>query len=186
MNTNNKVLKLFLTFLKIGAFTFGGGYAMIPLIHREAAEKNNWVTDEEIIEMLAISESTPGPIAINSATFVGCKVAGFWGAAFATLGVIIPSLVIITVIAFFLRSFSEYKAVRYAFTGIRAGVAALVIRAFITMSKKCPKNILAYIFVLTAFVLVTFFDISAVLIIACGGAAGLILTFAFSGKGEGK
>ena len=135
MNTNNKVLKLFLTFLKIGAFTFGGGYAMIPLIHREAAEKNNWVTDEEIIEMLAISESTPGPIAINSATFVGYKVAGFWGAAFATLRVIIPSLVIITVIAFFLRSFSEYKAVRYAFTGIRAGVAALVYG----LLSPCPK-----------------------------------------------
>ena len=91
---DNKILKLFLTFLKIGAFTFGGGYAMIPIIQRETVEKHGWVNDDEILEMLAISESTPGPIAINSATFVGYRVAGFWGSLAATCGVVLPSLFI--------------------------------------------------------------------------------------------
>jgi chromate transporter len=181
---DNKILKLFLTFLKIGAFTFGGGYAMIPIIQRETVEKHGWVNDDEILEMLAISESTPGPIAINSATFVGYRVAGFWGSLAATCGVILPSLFIITIIAFFLRSFSEYKAVRYAFAGIRAGVAALVLKGFLTMYKKCPKNIFSYTLVAAAFVLVTFFDLSAILIIACGGACGLIFSLAFAGKGD--
>ena len=186
MKIKNNIIKLFITFFKIGAFTFGGGYAMIPIIHREAVEKNHWVTDEEMLEMLAISESTPGPIAINSATFVGYRVAGFWGAAAATFGVVLPSLIIITLIAFFLKRFSEYKAVRYAFMGIRAGVAALVIKAFITMSKKCPKNIAAYVFIALAFVSVTFFDISAILIIACGGVMGLAFNLVFGGEEAGK
>ena len=129
MKTDNKYLKLFLTFFKIGACTFGGGYAMISVIQREAAEKNGWVTDDEIIDMLAISESTPGPIAINSATFVGYRVGGVFGSACATFGVVLPSLIIITLIAYFLRQFAEYKVVRYAFNGIRAGVAALVAKA---------------------------------------------------------
>ena len=95
-----KAFQLFITFLKIGAFTFGGGYAMIPIIQKEVVEKNKWVTDDDILEIIAIAESTPGPIAINSATFIGYRTCGFWGSFFATLGVVIPSFLIIIVIAY--------------------------------------------------------------------------------------
>ena len=90
-NKIQKTIQLFLTFIKIGAFTFGGGYAMLPLIQKEIVEKKHWITDNDILEIVAISESTPGPIAINAATFVGFRICGFWGALFATLGVVIPS-----------------------------------------------------------------------------------------------
>ncbi len=105
MDKESKLYKiglLFSTFFKIGAFTFGGGYAMIPLIQREIAEKRKWITEDDILDIIAIAESTPGPIAVNSATFVGYKVAGFWGAFVSTLGVVLPSFVIITVIAYVL------------------------------------------------------------------------------------
>ncbi|MBQ1988903.1 MAG: chromate transporter, partial [Clostridia bacterium] len=95
-----KALQLFLTFFKIGAFTFGGGYAMIPLIQKEVVEEKKWITDDDILEIIAIAESTPGPIAINSATFVGYRVCGFWGSFFSTLGVVLPSFVIILIISF--------------------------------------------------------------------------------------
>jgi chromate transporter len=186
MKKNGNIFSLFLTFLKIGAFTFGGGYAMIAVVQREVAEKKHWVTDEEILDMIAISESTPGPYAINSATFVGYRVAGFWGAAAATLGTVLPSLIVITAISYFLNQFESYKIVKYAFTGIRAGVAALVIKALINMSKQCPKNMVSYILVALAFVAVTFFDISAILIIACGGVFGLIFYLFFNKEGEIK
>ena len=100
-----KVFQLFLTFLKIGAFTFGGGYAMIPLIRKEAVEKNSWITDDELLEVTAIAESTPGPIAVNSATFVGYRVAGFAGALAATVGVITPSFTIIYLLSFAIEKF---------------------------------------------------------------------------------
>ena len=99
---------LFLCFFKIGAFTFGGGYAMIPLICREVAEKHKWMEEKDILEVVAIAESSPGPIAINSATFVGYRTAGFWGAFCATLGVVLPSFLIITVIALILEGFQNY------------------------------------------------------------------------------
>lgn len=185
MKTDNKYLKLFLTFFKIGACTFGGGYAMISVIQREAAEKNKWVTDDEIIDMLAISESTPGPIAINSATFVGYRVGGVFGSACATFGVVLPSLIIITLIAYFLRQFAEYKVVRYAFNGIRAGVVALVAKAFITMFKKCPKNVFSYTLLALSLVSVAFFDVSALIIIAAAAVIG-VLFFVFTRKKEAK
>lgn len=175
MRFNGNRAKLFFAFLKIGAFTFGGGYAMIPIIQREVTQRHRWVTDDEMLEMLAISESTPGPISINAATFIGYRVAGFWGSVLATLGVVLPSFIIITIIALFLRRFNEYKIVRYAFNGIRAGVAALVIKAFAVMSKQCPKNYISYAFAAAGFIAVTFFNFSAILIIALGGAAGLLV-----------
>ena len=102
-------LELFWTFLKIGAFTFGGGYAMIPLIEREVAEKKHWITSEEILEVTAIAESTPGPIAINAATFIGYRIAGFAGAFLATFGVVLPSFLIIFGISFILRQFEQLR-----------------------------------------------------------------------------
>ena len=119
--------KVFTTFFKIGAFTFGGGYAMIPLIQRETVDNHKWVTEDDILEIIAIAESTPGPIAINSATFVGYRTCGVLGSVAATLGVVLPSFVIIFAISFVLRQFQELKAVQYAFQGIRAGVMALLL-----------------------------------------------------------
>ena len=117
-----KTLQVFLTFFKIGAFTFGGGYAMIPLIEKETVEKKKWITDDDVLEIITIAESTPGPIAINAATFVGYRVCGFWGALTATLGVVIPSFGIILAISILIKQFRDIKAVQYAFNGIRAGV----------------------------------------------------------------
>jgi chromate transporter len=130
------LFSLFLTFSRIGAFTFGGGYAMIPLIQREASQKRGWVSDEDILEIVAIAESTPGPIAINAATFVGYRVAGIPGAVCATLGVVAPSFLIILAIASVLREFQENLYVQYAFRGIRAAVLALIIKALWGMYKK--------------------------------------------------
>lgn len=184
----NKKLELFLTFLKIGAFTFGGGYAMIPLIQKEVCENKKWLTDDDILEIVAIAESTPGPIAINSATFVGYRTAGFFGAMCATLGVVLPSFLIITIISMVLREFSSYRAVKYAFFGIRAGVLALIIKALISMYKKCPKNIFSYCIAAVAFIFAAFTDINAVFIIIGCAVAGLIyfLTTANKAKEAGK
>ena len=160
-----KLWKLFTTFFKIGAFTFGGGYAMIPLIQKEAVEKNGWVTDDDILEIIAIAESTPGPIAINSATFVGYRTCGVLGSMCATLGVVLPSFVIILLISFVLRQFQEIKAVQYAFNGIRAGVLALLFKALWTMYKKAPKSWASYVVMGASFVLTAIFDINVLFVI---------------------
>ena len=132
--------KLFWKFFKIGAFTFGGGYAMIPLIRREIAQREGWLEDREILDVLAVSESTPGPMAVNTATFVGYRVAGNLGAALATFGVVLPSFVIIYLLSFVLRQFQSLKAVEYAFWGVRVAVVSLVASAFLSMLRQCPRN----------------------------------------------
>lgn len=169
-----RLLSLFLTFLKIGAFTFGGGYAMIPLIQKEISEKKKWISDNDILEVVAIAESTPGPIAINSATFVGYKVCGFFGALLSTVGVVLPSFLIILVIATVLREFRDYKVVRYAFFGIRAGVLALIIKALISMYKQCKKNTVSYILMALAFIAVAVFDINVLIVILSCALTGLV------------
>lgn len=173
-NKMKLLLKLFLTFFKIGAFTFGGGYAMIPLIQKETVETNKWISDDDILEIIAIAESTPGPIAINSATFVGYKVCGFWGSFFATLGVVLPSFIIILAISYVLREFQDIKAVKYAFNGIRAGVLALLIKAIISMYKKVQKNLVSYIVMAFSFIIVAFFDINVLFVIIGCALIGLI------------
>ncbi len=165
---------LFLTFFKIGAFTFGGGYAMIPLIQKEVVEKKAWITDEDILDIFAIAESTPGPIAINSATFIGYKIAGVFGSFCATLGVVLPSFVIISLIALVLREFSEIQAVQYAFRGIRAGVLALIVKALISMYKQCPKFAYTYVLMGAAFIAAAFLPINAIYIILGCGILGLV------------
>lgn len=169
-----KYLDLFLTFLKIGAFTFGGGYAMIPLIQRETVDNHGWITNEDVLEIVAIAESTPGPVAINSATFVGHKIGGFFGAASATAGVILPSFVIIYVISFVLRQFEELKAVQYAFAGIRAGVLALIIQALVSMYRQYPKDQAAYLIMAGAFAAVALFGVNVLLVIVCCALAGFL------------
>ena len=164
-------LKLFLKFLKIGAFTFGGGYAMIPLIRREIALREGWIEDKDILDILA--ESTPGPIAVNTATFVGYRLAGPWGAAAATVGVVLPSFVIIFALSFVLRQFEELPAVRYAFWGIRVAVVALVCSALVSMAKECPWNIMSYILAAGAFLLVGFFGANSILVLIACALIGL-------------
>lgn len=172
----HKAGALFLTFFKIGAFTFGGGYAMIPLIQKEAVEKKAWVSDEDILNVVAIAESTPGPIAINTATFIGYKVCGVFGAFCATLGVVLPSFIIISLIARLLGRFQTYKAVQYAFYGIRAGVLALVIKALISMYKKMPKNGLSYALAALSFIAAAFLGMNVLLIIIACALLGLFIS----------
>ena len=148
-----RLWQVFFTFFRIGAFTFGGGYAMIPLIQNEAVEKRHWVTDDDILEIIAIAESTPGPIAINSATFVGYRAAGILGSVCATLGVVLPSFVVILALSFVLEAFQELPAVQYAFFGIRAGVLALLCKALWTMYKKSPKGWVGYVVMAGSFAL---------------------------------
>lgn len=165
---------LFLTFFKIGAFTFGGGYAMIPLIQREVSERRKWITDEEILEIVAIAESTPGPIAINSATFVGYKVCGFWGSFVCTLGVVLPSFLIILCISGILELVQDMRAVKYAFMGIRAGVLALIVKALIKMYKACPKGIVSYIIMGLSFVLAAILKVDVIIVVICCAVIGLV------------
>lgn len=175
----SKTLTLFWTFFKIGAFTFGGGYAMIPLIQREVVENHGWLDDDDIMSVIAISESTPGPIAINMATFVGYRTAGVLGSTMATLGVVLPSFVIILLVSGVLRRFYDLEPVRYAFTGIRAGVLALIAKALWTLYKKCPHDLLSYVLMMAAFIVVAFFKVSALVVIIgcalCGLTSSLLM-----------
>ena len=173
------ILPLFITFLKIGAFTFGGGYAMIPLIQKEIVENRKWLSDEDILDIIAVAESTPGPIAINSATFVGYKVAGFLGAFFSTFAVVLPSFAVISLISFLLKEFASIKAVSYAFFGIRAAVLALLFRALWLMYKKCPKNPVSYFIIVLSFVLSAFFNINLIFVIILCALIGLTASFLY-------
>ena len=180
----NRNLSLFLTFMKIGAFTFGGGYAMIPLIQREVVEEKKWISESELIDMIAIAESTPGPIAINSATFVGHHVGGFWGAFCATLGVILPSFAIIAAISYVLQQFERLRAVKYAFMGIRAGVLALILKAFWNMARQIPKKAISCCIAAAAFVLATLLKLNVLLVIVLCAEAGLIASLMAEGRAK--
>ena len=172
-------LKLFAIFFKIGAFTFGGGYAMIPIIERETAEKRDWINKDELIDIIAVSESTPGPIAINSATFIGYRTAGLPGSICATLGVVLPSFIIILLISTFLSQFANYKGVIYAFNGIRAGVLALIVKALWSMAQKFPKDIPSIVIALLAFIFAAFTEINILfIIIGCALLGSAVYFFA--------
>lgn len=136
----NIVFELFLTFVKIGLFTFGGGYAMISVIENNCVEKKKWITHDEMMNITVIAESTPGPIAINCATFVGYRVAGFPGAFFSTIGVVIPSFIIIFCISAFLDNFLDIAIVANAFQGIKVAVGILIFDVAINMIKKMPQK----------------------------------------------
>ena len=170
--------KIFLVFLKIGAFTFGGGYAMIPLIQREVVENKKWVTEEDLLDIVAIAESTPGPIAINAATFVGQQTAGFAGAVVATLGVVLPSFLCIFTVFHVLQAFQEAKAVQYAFTGIRVGVLVLIIKALVKMFRTGSKNLVAYSLMVLSFVLTAVVGMNTFLVIGLCAVVGLASSLA--------
>jgi chromate transporter len=175
------LLVLFLAFLKLGAFTFGGGYAMIPEIKATVVEKYHWLTDDEILEVIAIAESTPGPMAINMATFVGYKIKGFFGSLVATLSVSLPSFIIIFVISLFFQQFLALEYVTYAFVGINAAVAILIIFAGLDMIKKMKKTLLPVTLMILTLGLSILFDVldipfSAIYYILIGGFIGILLS----------
>lgn len=142
MNKFKTILKLFITMFKVGLFTFGGGYAMIAVLEHEFVEKNGWIKREEFYDMLAVAESTPGPIAINSSTFIGYRLAGGLGSVFATIAMCLPSLIIIYIISLFFDAFLSITLVAYAFKGIQACVCYLILSAGIKMIKKLKKTAL--------------------------------------------
>lgn len=168
------LLKLFCSFFRIGAFTFGGGYAMIPLMQRETVDKNNWVSEDDILDIVVIAESTPGPVAINAATFIGYRTAGVWGSVMATMGVVLPSFLIIFIISYILEAFKSIRAVEYAFNGIRAGVLALLIKTLWGVYKKCPKGIVAYVLFALSFALVALFKVNVFVVIVLSAIIGLV------------
>ena len=189
-NRFQQILILFLTFLKVGAFTFGGGYAMIPIIQKEVVEKRKWANNNDLLDILAISESTPGPISVNAATYIGYKVAGFWGSLFATLGLALPSFIIIFVISYFYRTFMSWQIVQAAFKGLSVGVIILLAMAVLKLKKAVPHNFLsALLFILTLggmlalnLLRITIPAVS-IIFIATGLLVGLIVTL-LSKKGD--
>lgn len=150
---------LFLTFAQIGLFTFGGGYAMISMIENKCVEQKNWISHDDMMNVTVIAESTPGPIAINCATFVGFKQAGFLGSLAATLGIVFPSFVIIFVISMFLDHFLEITWISSAFHGIKIAVGILILDAAITMIKKMKRKILSFIIMTCSFVVMLLVNI---------------------------
>ena len=157
-----KLIQLFLTFLKIGAFTFGGGYAMIALLEHEFIEKKKWIDKDEFLNMVAVAESTPGPVAINSATYLGYRVGGAAGAALSTLAVSIPSFVIIYIISLFFDRFLSLTYVACAFKGIQVCVVYLIASAGVKMLRGLEKNALSYAIMAVVLVVMTVFSITAV------------------------
>lgn len=172
-------LTLFLSYFKIGLFTFGGGYAMIALIEREFVVRKKWINEVELYEIIAVAESTPGPIAINCATFVGYKILGFVGSFLATLAVCIPSFAIIYLISVFYDAFMALTAVSYAFEGIKVGISLMITVAGVNMIKKGTKNAFTLGIFLLTFAAATCIDIfgldfSTIYLILIGGAAGIV------------
>lgn len=170
-------LKLFLTFFKIGAFTFGGGYAMIAIMHGELVEKKKWTVDDEFYDVVSIAESTPGPVAINMATFLGYKKAGVLGSIFATLGVVMPSFIIIFLISQIFDKFLSFTPVQYAFKGIQACVGYLILNAGVKMVKKLksPLEIILFCTSLAVLIAFTLFSInfSSIFYVLIGGLVGV-------------
>ena len=186
-----QLLNLFLTFLKIGAFTFGGGYAMLALLEDEFVERKKWIEKQDFLDMIAIAESTPGPVAINSATYIGYKVWGVLGSLLSTLAVVLPSLTIIFIISLFFDRFLAIKWVEYAFRGIQACVIYLILSAGIKTFSSLKKSAFNYIIVfavIAAMVTLTVFSVnfSSIYIILICGIIGLAAYFLKKIKKGGK
>ncbi len=173
-----QITDLFLTFCKIGAFTFGGGYAMISLLDHECVEEKQWLTSDELMNVTVIAESTPGPIAINCATYTGYKVAGIKGAVSATVGIILPSFLLLFIISKFFDNVLMVPVVSRAFRGIRIAVSLLIVQAAIKMSKKLSKKIqipiMIFFFSVVLALNIANIHISTIYFVLCSGAAGFI------------
>lgn len=173
----NELFDLFKTFCRIGGLTFGGGYAMLPMLQKEVVEEKKWTSSEELLDYYAVGQATPGTIAVNTATFVGYKVRGKIGAFFAVLGVVFPSFIIIMAIATFLQNFSEYAVVQHAFSGIRVAVGVLILNAVITIFKTSIVDKTGIAIFIVTFVLGAFLDISPIYIVIAACILGLIITY---------
>lgn len=182
---NSIYFTLFKVFAKIGAFTFGGGYAMIPIIQTEIVDNKKWIDEDEMIDILAIAESTPGPLAVNSATFIGYKTGGIFGSVCATVGVVLPSFIIIFLISLFLEQFKSFVWVQYAFSGIQAGVVFLVLSAAFKLFQKCEKNIKNMVMMAAVFLLAVITNFNVIyLLFSC--ALLNIIYMLLTAKGEKK
>lgn len=177
-----ELIQLFTAWFKMGLFTFGGGYAMLPMIQREAINKYHWASEEEIMDYYAVGQCTPGIIAVNTATFVGYKVKGILGGIAATLGVISPSIIIIFLIASLINNFSQLEVVQHALNGIKVAVCVLMFVAVEKLIKGAIKDKISFTLALVAFLLAYFTNISTVLIVLCAGVVGYVL---FLTKKEG-
>lgn len=171
-----KLIQLFLAFSRIGVMTFGGGYAMIPMLEKELVEKKHWVSEEELLDYYAVGQCTPGIIAVNTATFVGHKIAGFWGGVFATLGVAFPSLIIILLIASVLTNFADIPAVKSAFAGIRVCVCVLIFNAVVKLWKKAVVDKATLTIFLLVFIMSVFLDMSPIFFVLVSGLCGIVIT----------
>ena len=178
-----ELVDLFLTFARIGGLTFGGGYAMLPMLQREVVEKKRWATENELMDYYAVGQCTPGVIAVNTAVFVGNKVHGVDGAVAASLGVVFPSLVIIVAIAAFIQSFSDLPVVQNAFAGIRVGVCVLILDAVIKLFKKAVVDKFTLALFVVVFLASIFVDVSPILYVIVAAAAGIVV-YILKGKGE--
>lgn len=171
-----KYIDLFLAFAKIGVMTFGGGYAMLPMLERELIDNRGWTTNEELMDYFAVAQCTPGVIAVNTATFIGYKLYGNFGGIVATLGVVFPSLVIITTIAGVLTNFADIPAVKHAFAGVRVCVCVLIFNAVVKLWKGAIKDKAALVLFVVIFLLSVFLDVSPVVYVIACAAAGIFLT----------
>ncbi len=169
-----KLLDMFLTFARVGGMTFGGGYAMLPILQREVVEKKGWTTEEELTDYYAVGQCTPGIIAVNVATFIGNSQAGILGGIVATLGVVFPSVVIISILAGIINAFAANPYVINAFAGIRVCVCVLIFNAVLKLGKSAIKDALAMGIFLVVFVCAFFFDVSPVLYVLLAGTAGVV------------
>lgn len=168
------LFSLFLTFFKVGACTFGGGFAMIPIIQREIVDNYEWMSLEEFIDMIAVTQSAPGPVAVNSAVFVGYKLKGLKGAAACLLGTVLPSFLVILTIAIFLTTQSESPLLKKFFSGVRPAVVALIFGAGLSMGQKSVTAAFDVVLALTALALLVFLGVHPILLIILGAAAGII------------
>lgn len=166
---------LFLSFARISASCFGGGYAMLPFFQRELVERKGWLTEEELLDLNAVAQCTPGVISVNTATFCGYRTNGLSGALFATLGILTPPLLIVLVIAAFFWTFAENPWVQYALTGVRACVCALIINSTVKLYGKAVLDLPTFLVFLLVFVLAAFVGLSPALLVICAGCFGLAL-----------
>ncbi|MBQ7925547.1 MAG: chromate transporter [Lachnospiraceae bacterium] len=167
--------KLYAAFFRIGGLTFGGGLTMLPMLKYELVEKNGWVTEEELLDYYAVGQCTPGIIAVNVSTFVGFRKKGIPGAIFSTLGMISPSLIIVSILAFFLEQFMSNQIVAHAVGGIKVVVCALMLQTVITMAKKNLVSAVCYVVAILAFLLALFTPVPTVLLVLVAGIVGIIM-----------
>ena len=181
-----ELLDLFLTFARIGGLTFGGGYAMLPMLQQEVVDKRGWATNDELMDYYAIGQCTPGVIAVNTATFIGNKNRGVIGGIFATLGVVFPSLVIITIITAFIANFADLMVVKNAFAGIRVCVFILILNAVVKLAKSSVKDAVTLGICLLVLLGSLFLDVSPIIFVVAAGIIGVVARVLTRKNQEGR